>query len=1034
VSRVARGALAWALTAMYCSAEATGSNVESYEYEPPSGDAIRGTEQDEEIDESLAFGDSVEDRAWDNALNDMLKGKDSDGEDEQDDDGDDEDEDEEFTVLDLLDAGIARQRKLLEKKGVKIQPTRKELASSAQEEEAPAEKRRFATLGVSGVASEENEFSSSARHIGTEEDQPSLSVQALLKGLQSHGYAEEEKEEEGGGLKDSELAALRREVEELEKREGPLLSSASRPVIQRSARQAAYETTSSHVGRWTDTVRAERRAQQLNFVAEMAPASERIRHTTHSMVGTFVPEAGGVEAEIAAALAEAGVSDASGIMSAEAEAAKLLRAREETVEERKARESKLARLKAVLLYEEERRRRANKSKSKSFRRIKKRQRVKEEATARERLRREDPERAAELDEAEALKAARARATLRTTESKYVQRILKAGALGAAGKSKAMKRSDIMEALRNVDELRKRTRAEDEDSEASEGAEEDEDEDEESSEDEMPDTSLAHLRSDAAEAILAIRRARRGVLRDARLLAPDGRELTEAEWREAHVQEGEPEKGIAGMAFMRLAARKASEEAMQGAKRLAKSLSREEARLLSGEAPRSDWRDAAFDGNGDDDDEEPEVVREGAGRRSFAPQSVARDVAVERAKQERLQREAAEASAELARGAEDEDSDGDVPAAPQRKTVMVDGEKRGSKQDEKEVEALLRAGGAFSKARTGGGVRVQNGGPSMVDGDDSNPWLQEEGAGRSEMKGGRGSAAATRRLGVAVRGSSSSSSSSAGGGVLGREVLDVGRVVGALDKARHPKRQRGEGDEERSPKKVKAATQHDLVQRAFAHEDNGVSDELEQEKKDAAHLEADRALLRQSGMGRRAQKKVEQQGKTAEDVLGPQSGWGAWAGDGAPKEPRWFREKKRETKELVQRQRDLVLKKRADAHARGTFINEKRDQKLTKHQIAPSALPVQFQGRREAGVDPRAKGEWGRGITAYEASLRHPLGREWNTKMGSASLTAPAEVTRAGMIITPAVYGEVAPAVAAQVRDEAKRGEGPRSKPKRRTAK
>ncbi|KAA0162900.1 hypothetical protein FNF27_08013 [Cafeteria roenbergensis] len=631
-------------------------------------------------------------------------------------------------------------------------------------------------------------------------------------------------------LRSGAVSALARAADSLSRAAPALTAPSAKPVQQRAARQAAYEAVSDHVGRWEGAVRAERRAAQINFVAEAAPVGDRLRLTTAGLLGSFAPETS-AEQQMAAALAAAGVSDASGIAQAEAEAASLLAAREETPAERKRREDRLQRLRAVLLWEEEKRRRSNKSKSKSYRRVKKRAEKRAEAAERERLRKEDPERAAELDEKEALDFARARATLRTEGgSKWVRRVLREGAAGAQHCGAGAKRAEVLEALREADELRKRVRAAagaaDEDDD-----EDDEDEDDASSDDEdgaaaaggraaraarrraeadtleaaaAADAEAAGLGPDATSALLDVRRARVNVLRDVGLLAANGAMLTEAELAAEEEAEAEAAPGVAGMAFMRAAGRRAREEARSAARRLARSLQTEERRILSGEAPR----DSA------------ELIR-----RAFA------------------------------------------------------------------------------------------------------------GTGATEA-------------------------------------------------------------------------------------------ELDAEKRADAEMAADQQLMAEAGLGRRALKHARATNKSAADILGPTSGWGAWAGKGAPAEPQWMKRQRKEAEARVAERRKSVLGRRLDAHSRNTVLSERRDRKLAKHQIQPQMLPVQFQGRREAGGDPHGA-KWEKGAAAYERSLRQPLGRDWNTKSAAAALAAPEVITRAGLSLDPATYAEATKRRSDVEKSERAMGQGPK---------
>ena len=108
------------------------------------------------------------------------------------------------------------------------------------------------------------------------------------------------------------------------------------------------------------------------------------------------------------------------------------------------------------------------------------------------------------------------------------------------------------------------------------------------------------------------------------------------------------------------------------------------------------------------------------------------------------------------------------------------------------------------------------------------------------------------------------------------------------------------------------------------------------------------------------------------------GWGAWTGDGAPAP-----KKRKPKKEAVKRQHDFDKAKRAraDHGIAKVIIGERRNKKATKYKV--EQVPYPFTSREQ-----------------YERSLRHPLGREWNTAATTGKLTAP-DVVVNGSIIAPA---------------------------------
>jgi U3 small nucleolar RNA-associated protein 14 len=94
------------------------------------------------------------------------------------------------------------------------------------------------------------------------------------------------------------------------------------------------------------------------------------------------------------------------------------------------------------------------------------------------------------------------------------------------------------------------------------------------------------------------------------------------------------------------------------------------------------------------------------------------------------------------------------------------------------------------------------------------------------------------------------------------------------------------------------------------------------------------------------------------------------------------EEAKESETPAQKAARIELKRRKDAGLSGVFISEKRDRKLAMAHQAPN-VPHPFPSKE-----------------AYEASMRHPLGREWNTMASTAALTKPEWTTKAGLIIQP----------------------------------
>ncbi|KAJ3416815.1 hypothetical protein HDV05_008400 [Chytridiales sp. JEL 0842] len=148
--------------------------------------------------------------------------------------------------------------------------------------------------------------------------------------------------------------------------------------------------------------------------------------------------------------------------------------------------------------------------------------------------------------------------------------------------------------------------------------------------------------------------------------------------------------------------------------------------------------------------------------------------------------------------------------------------------------------------------------------------------------------------------------------------------------------------------VRNMTQRQVMQIAFAH-DNLLA-EFEQEK----------------------ERIVESEKPKDEDLTLP--GWGTWAGTG-------LKDKKNVVVKKAKPGEGINPTKRKDAKLKHVIINEKRMKKAAKYMA--TEVPFGFESREQ-----------------YEQTLRLPLGREWNANLAHAKLTAPKVVTKMGKIINP----------------------------------
>ncbi|KAL3104839.1 hypothetical protein niasHT_024038 [Heterodera trifolii] len=108
------------------------------------------------------------------------------------------------------------------------------------------------------------------------------------------------------------------------------------------------------------------------------------------------------------------------------------------------------------------------------------------------------------------------------------------------------------------------------------------------------------------------------------------------------------------------------------------------------------------------------------------------------------------------------------------------------------------------------------------------------------------------------------------------------------------------------------------------------------------------------------------------------GWGAWTGPGISEEA----EQRRELKVFGQ-QPKLKAPRRKDSNRPGVIIREQCHVSDAIQRLQPRDVPFPFTR-----------------VQDYEAYIRQPLGRDWNTPIAHQQLTKPAIATKDGRIIRP----------------------------------
>jgi U3 small nucleolar RNA-associated protein 14 len=212
-------------------------------------------------------------------------------------------------------------------------------------------------------------------------------------------------------------------------RNAPTPAPVARVLADRATRKVHYEQQVANVSTWIDTVKQHREAETLDF----RPLN-RIRITKDELVGKFEPSTE-FEREIAMALEQANATHESDLMHKEEQLLKgqLTHDSDElgnntiTMEEFRKRQGQLAKLRALLFYEENKRHHINKIKSKKYRKIRKKMKAKAQEEQNQFAAQEDPDFERQLEEKEEMERARERMSLaHKNTSKWAKRVLKRG--------------------------------------------------------------------------------------------------------------------------------------------------------------------------------------------------------------------------------------------------------------------------------------------------------------------------------------------------------------------------------------------------------------------------------------------------------------------------------------------------------------------------------------------------------------------------------------------------------------------------------
>jgi len=691
-------------------------------------------------------------------------------------------------------------------------------------------------------------------------------------------------------------------------------------VSERASRKVHYEETSGDAQRWTGVVKQNREAETLDFRPK-----DRMNIDREDLVGKFEATTD-FEKEVAEALEKAGAESEKDI--ARRERAELmgedgayaddddamagldddLGGNRISLEEYKKRHGELAKMRALMFYEEQKRHHMNKIKSKKYRKIRKKQRERRSEAEKEAATEEDPDLVRELEEKEEMERMKERMSLRhKNTSKWAKQQLRRGKNIDTDTRRALSAQ-----IQQGQDLRNKMNA-----------------------------TMDRLNADSSDEEGA------SMLDQARAILAD----TEKDDEES----GDDKKGLFSLAFMK--------RGMEAQRARAKNEARQ--LLMELEANESGSSDGSGEESGDDESNADET------KKAKKPKTLSASETEKLLPKGKLVASALEfgnANAISVGGAIDVDlGDGSPPGAE------AASDDDGSDQEDGADIGAKRVTAHTSTMRSGKNIM-----PSDVATGDEKPPKKTPASKRSKRKAAlveeaKKDEAANPWVAAASQDDDGDGADNVTCGKKKKKRLAGVSKDGVVNIQGAHALLGGDDDDssedenkmvlqEGGAKKVKeggvaSLSQDELVRRAFATAtEDDIDDEFEREKE--AMRERDDPT-----------RKAKEETKVA-------SGWGSWAGEGAPapKPPRRLPKKLQPPEKKERRKRKDDMKKRV-------IINEKRVKRTAQFQLAE--IPYPFTSREQ-----------------YEKAMAGSIGAEWNVSGAVKDLTRPEVLTRAGKIIQP----------------------------------
>lgn len=691
-------------------------------------------------------------------------------------------------------------------------------------------------------------------------------------------------------------------------------------VSERASRKVHYEEASGDVKRWTGVVKQNREAETLDFRPK-----DKMNIDREDLVGKFEATTD-FEKEVADALEKAGAESEKDI--ARRERAELmgedgadadidaddddamaaldddLGGNRISLEEYKKRHGELAKMRALMFYEEQKRHHINKIKSKKYRKIRKKQRERRSEAEKEANAEEDPDLVRELEEKEEMERMKERMSLRhKNTSKWAKQQLRRGKNIDTDTRRALSAQ-----IQQGQDLRNKMNA-----------------------------TMDRLNEDSSD------EEGTSMLDQARAILAD----TEKDDDEADADK----KGLFSLAFMKRGMEAQRARAKQEARQL----------LMELEANESDSSDGSGDEDSDDESDDGEK------KKAKKPKTLSASETEKLLPKGKLVASALEfgnANTISVGGAIDVDlGDGSPPEAEaasdsddsedgETGTDRVTAHTATMKSSKSNVSVDVAAGDKKNPNQSAASKRSKRKAALVEEAkkdEAANPWVaaasQDDDADETDNKAG--SKKKKRRKGEGV-------SKDGVVNVQGAHALLGGDDDSSEDENKMVLQKGGEKKKEGG---VASLSQDELVRRAFATAtEDDIDDEFEKEKE--AMRERDDPT-----------RKAKEETKVA-------SGWGSWAGEGAPapKPPRRLPKKLQPPEKKERRKRKDDKKKRV-------IINEKRVKRTAQFQLAE--IPYPFTSREQ-----------------YEKAMAGSIGAEWNVSGAVKDMTRPEVLTRAGKIIQP----------------------------------